>query len=58
MNIMDEKPIEKKEVQPVVEKKAYKPPALTTYGKLTELTASGTGAKSENNPMGQPDKMT
>ena len=39
---MDEKLIETKEEQPVEPKKAYTPPKLTVYGKLTELTASGT----------------
>ena len=45
---MDEKQIEKKEQEEtVVEKKAYTPPALTVYGKLTELTAGGTQGHGE-----------
>ena len=45
---MDEKLIEKKEQEePVVEKKAYTPPAVTVYGKLTELTAGGSGNADE-----------
>ena len=43
---MNDKPIEKEE-QPLVEKKAYTPPALTVYGKLTELTGGGTGSSAE-----------
>ena len=39
---MNEKRIETKEEQPAEPKKAYTPPTLTVYGKLTELTASGT----------------
>lgn len=54
---MDEKLIEtKEEEQPVAEKKAYTPPALTVYGKLTELTAGGSGLVSELHPdTGQRD---
>jgi len=46
---MDEKPIEKEQEQQIVEKKAYTPPALAVYGKLTELTAAGTAAAREQN---------
>ena len=35
--------------QPVVGKKAYTPPALILYGKLTELTTGGMGSKVESN---------
>ena len=50
---MNDKPIKKAEEQPVVEKKAYTPPTLTTYGKLTELTGAGTDAGIEAiNPQG------
>ena len=45
---MEEKSIEKKPDQPVAEKKVYTPPALTVYGKLTELTAGGTGIDMED----------
>jgi hypothetical protein len=39
---MDEKPIEKEQEQPNVEKKVYSSPTLTVYGKVTELTGGGT----------------
>ena len=54
---MDEnKKIAQEQEQPVAEKKAYTPPALTRYGKLTELTATGTGmdieaGMSDQNPF-------
>lgn len=54
---MDEKLNKEGQDQTSGKKKVYTPPALTRYGKLTELTASGTGSKTESNPMGQPDKM-
>jgi hypothetical protein len=44
---MNEKPMEKEQEQPIVEKKAYTPPTLTVYGKLTELTAGGSGQAHE-----------
>jgi hypothetical protein len=44
---MEDKLIETKEEQPVAEKKAYTPPALTVYGKLTELTAGGSATALE-----------
>lgn len=48
---MEEKLIEKEQDQPIVKKKEYTPPTLTVYGKLTELTAGGTGqAKEAGNP--------
>ena len=48
---MDEKLIEVKEEQPTEAKKVYTPPTLTLYGKLTELTAGGSGhAREAGNP--------
>jgi hypothetical protein len=48
---MEEKLIETKEEQPAEEKKAYTPPALIVYGKLTELTAGGSAnAHEAGNP--------
>ena len=48
---MDEKLIETKEEQPAKPKKVYTPPALTVYGKLSELTAGGSGhAHEAGNP--------
>ncbi|HEX5941415.1 MAG TPA: lasso RiPP family leader peptide-containing protein [Anaerolineales bacterium] len=47
---MDEKPMEKEQEQPVVEKKPYTPPALIVYGKLTELTAGGSTGNPEQHP--------
>ena len=38
---MEEKLIETKQEGPTLEKKVYTPPALTVYGKLTDLTAGG-----------------
>ena len=55
---MDDKLIEKKDEQLAKPKKEYRPPELTRYGKLTELTASGTAGQTETNPSGQPNKMT
>jgi hypothetical protein len=52
---MEDKLIEAKEEQPVAEKKAYTPPALTAYGKLTELTAGSNGTSIETTgPSKQP----
>jgi len=49
---MNEKPIEKKEQEELVmEKKVYMPPALTMYGKLTQLTAGGSLEKNEPSPQ-------
>jgi len=47
---MDKKLTKTKEKKLVVKKKAYTPPVLTLYGKLTELTAVGTktGSAQEN----------
>jgi hypothetical protein len=45
---MEEKLFDKNQEQPVVDKKTYMPPTLTVYGKLTELTAAGTGSTTEN----------
>ena len=44
---MDEKLIKEEQDQPVANKKVYTSPALTVYGKLTELTATGTGKDTE-----------
>ena len=45
---MEEKLIEaQQEGQPEAPKKSYTPPALIVYGKLTELTAGGTGTENE-----------
>lgn len=49
---MEEKLIEKEGDQPVVKKKVYTPPTLTVYGKLSELTAGGSGNAHES---GNPD---
>jgi hypothetical protein len=54
---MDEKSIEKEQEKPAEKTRVYTPPALTRYGKLTELTASGTAGEKETNPGGQPNKM-
>jgi hypothetical protein len=58
MNNMDEKPIESKEAKPVEGKKPYTPPTLTVYGKLTELTASGSQGANETGSGTNPNKMT
>jgi hypothetical protein len=47
---MKEKLIEPKQEEVNVEKKEYTSPTLTVYGKLTELTAGGTGNKWEGHP--------
>jgi hypothetical protein len=52
---MEEKLIENKAEQPAEVKKAYTPPTLTVYGKLTELTAGGTATRNENQPGGHGD---
>lgn len=44
---MEEKVIEKKQDQEIVMKKTYTPPALTVYGKLTDLTGGGVGTVTE-----------
>lgn len=44
---MEEKKIKKQQKKVLVKKRAYTPPMLTLYGKLTELTASGTGTVNE-----------
>jgi hypothetical protein len=54
---MDEKKIEQEQEQPIVEKRAYTPPTLSIYGKLTELTASGTGMEMENMSQMTPDRF-
>ena len=53
---MEEKLIEIEQERQVVEKKVYTPPTVTIYGKLTELTATGTGQANENknDPAPQP----
>jgi hypothetical protein len=48
---MEEKTIENNQEQKIVKKKVYTPPVLTVYGKLTELTAGGTGTQMENAAM-------
>ena len=52
---MDEKLNNERQDQPTEKKKVYTPPAVTQYGKLTDLTASGTGTKQET--KGNPDSM-
>jgi hypothetical protein len=48
---MEEKLIDKEGDQPIVKKKVYTPPTLTVYGKLSELTAGGSGnAHEAGNP--------
>ena len=47
---MEENLIEKEQDQTIVKKKVYTPPTLTVYGKLTELTAGGTGMDTEDTP--------
>lgn len=44
---MDEKKTQKEQEQSNTRKKAYTPPALTMYGKLSELTGAGTGTSTE-----------
>jgi hypothetical protein len=44
---MEEKAIEEKQGQPIGKKKVYTSPTLTMYGKLTELTAGGSGVSKE-----------
>ena len=51
---MDEKKIEKEQKRPTDERKVYTPPSLTVYGKLSELTGSGTGSQMENTVMMGP----
>jgi hypothetical protein len=48
---MEQNLVEKKQVQLPVAKKVYTPPTLIVYGKLTELTAGGSGTKNENFPV-------
>jgi hypothetical protein len=48
---MEEKPIEVNKERLVVEKKKYTPPSLNKYGKLTELTASGSKSGPEAGSM-------
>lgn len=51
---MEEKVIEKDRDQKIAKKKVYKAPSLNVYGKLTELTAAGTGTQMENASMMGP----
>jgi hypothetical protein len=44
---MEEKKIEIKQDQKIAKKRAYSPPILIVYGKLTELTAAGSTGASE-----------
>jgi hypothetical protein len=55
---MEDKKIESNAVQPVESKRAYTPPAVITYGKLTELTASGTTPGGEGTGTGNKFKKT
>jgi hypothetical protein len=57
-NTMEEKLIEKEGDQPVVKKKVYTPPALTVYGKLTELTGGGLSNNKENQGPGGSSDLT
>lgn len=50
---MEEITIEKKQDEPVKEKKVYTPPALIVYGKMTELTAAGSGLEPEGQSSSQ-----
>jgi hypothetical protein len=54
---MEEKVIAKEEDGSVVEKKVYTPPTLIIYGRLTELTMTGTGISSETKTVGQPKQQ-
>jgi hypothetical protein len=47
---MKEKSIETKQKEVNVEKKAYTPPSLVKYGKLSELTAGGSSTAQESHP--------
>ena len=51
---MEEKLIEKEGDEAIAKKKVYTPPTLTVYGKLTELTAGGTGTMLEPQNPGDP----
>jgi hypothetical protein len=54
---MEKKLIEKEQERPAAEKRVYTPPSLKSYGKLTELTAAGSGTKTENKPgQGSPNE--
>lgn len=44
---MEEKQIKKKHNRKFMNKRVYTPPALTLYGKLTELTEGGTASPTE-----------
>ena len=54
---MEEKSKEPQQEGVNVEKKAYTPPMLTNYGKLTELTAGGSGILTEPGGGGGPKDM-
>lgn len=47
---MDKKLKKAKDKKLTVKKKFYTPPTLTVYGKLTELTAGGSGIAQESHP--------
>jgi hypothetical protein len=53
-NSMDEKLNVLQNDQRVENKKIYTPPVLTTYGKLTDLTAGGSAGNNE--PTSGPNK--
>jgi hypothetical protein len=56
---MEEKKIKSKQnrQRTDTEKKEYNPPSLTVYGKLTELTASGSTPSGEGTGVGNRYKM-
>jgi hypothetical protein len=49
---MEEKLIDNKNDQEVVDKKIYTPPVLQLYGKLIELTEGNNGTNLETLPQG------
>ena len=51
---MEEKRIEAEREEPAGEKKPYTPPTLSVYGKLTELTAGGSGNAHETGNPHEP----
>jgi hypothetical protein len=55
---MEEKLIENKAEQPAEVKKAYTPPTLTLYGKLTQLTGGGASGNKENLGQGGSTDLT
>jgi hypothetical protein len=49
--------VKQEQEAPVEPKKPYTPPTLIVYGKLTELTAGGTGHQSENGDITKPRRQ-